>query len=768
MNMKTFTTALCVLTATVLLLTSGCPQPPTGTTVTVTPPNAVLEVGQSIALTAVSSSAGDALAWESSDPDVVTVTPAAGGTVTVTAAAPGTAEISAAGSLSGAVGACTISVPVGGDDGGIPSGPLAPGLNVTIDSVVVPADLKPVVTFTATNDKGAFVALAELSDLRMMLAYLETPADGSTARFLSYTTGYEDPDGKPGTGDEALQAVYDGARLAGVTQNSDGTMAYKFKSAIPAGYDVAATHRVAGQLQRVYPIDNVVYPANAVLDYRPDGNAVTANRQVSTTAVCNECHAGRPFHGSRREFDLCVVCHNTQSSDANSGNSVDMPVLIHKIHMGESLPSVQAGGKYEIIGYRGAVHDYSSVIFPQDVRNCTACHKEGADAAFYLQAPTRAGCGSCHDRTWFGKPGETPEGWHNHPLDFEHVDDSGCAFCHPATSPGVSPIDAAHRLPKDTAAAPGLSLALTNVVPDADAGTVTVTIAAKFGNGSPVTNLASLDRLGATIAYPASDYQTYVNEGIQGGSGPVGVLDTKESPTGVYNYTFKATFPGDTDDTFAVALEGRVRFTVEDVAYTQGTDSNGLTFFKFDRSEPEPRRTVVDEAKCNLCHSEMRFHGDQRFGVDYCLMCHNPKTTDASRRPGDQMPPVTVNFKDMLHLIHTGEELEKAYVVFGFGSRAIDFSEVRFPADRRQCGVCHVDSSMLLPAPLEAQPTVIMQGGDLISSTPPEQAACNTCHDSAKAIVHAMLNTSEGVETCSICHGVGADFDVSVVHAMAP
>jgi len=767
MNTRTVALALCVCLTMLVLLTSGCPSRPNGTAITMSPPNAVLEVGQSINVSAESSSALDALAWATSDPEVATVTPASGATVVVAAIAPGTAEITATGSLSGAVGTCTISVPVGGDDPP-PPGPLGAGLNVTIESVTVPADLRPEVAFTATNEKGGLVALAELSDVRMMLAYLETPAEGSTTRFLSYTTANEDPDGKPGTGDEALQAVYDNARLAGVTQKSDGTMVYKFKAAIPAGYDVTATHRVAGQFQRVYPIDNVVYPANAVLDYRPDGNTVTANRHVSTTAVCNDCHARLTAHGSRREFDLCIVCHNTQSTDANSGNSVDMPVMIHKIHRGESLPSVEAGGKYQIVGYRGAVHDYSTVVFPQDIRNCTVCHKEGTDAAVYLNAPTRAGCGSCHDRTWFGKPAETPEGWENHPLNFEHVDDSGCAFCHPATGTGVSPIDAAHRLPKDSGAAPGLSLAITNVAANADAGTVTLTIAAKFGDGSPVTNLASLDRLGATIAYPASDYQKYVNENIQG-TGPAGTLDTKESPTGVYSYTFKATFPTETGDTYAVGLEGRLRYTLGDVAYTQGTDSNGLTFFTFDGSEPEPRRTVVDEAKCNLCHSEMRFHGDQRFGVDYCLLCHNTKTTDASRRPGDQMPPVTVNLKDMLHLIHTGEELEQGYVVFGFGSNRMDFGEVRFPADRRACTVCHADGTMLLPVAAEAQPTIVMQGTEFVSATPPEQAACNTCHDSAKAVVHAMLNTgNDGIETCSICHGAGADFDVVKVHAIEP
>ena len=45
--------------------------------------------------------------------------------------------------------------------------------------------------------------------------------------------------------------------------------------------------------------------------------------------------------------------------------------MIHKIHYGINL----ANG-YRVIGYGGTPHDYSNIVFPQDVRNCTTCHQE--------------------------------------------------------------------------------------------------------------------------------------------------------------------------------------------------------------------------------------------------------------------------------------------------------------------------------------------------------------------------------------------------------
>ncbi|MGB7453056.1 MAG: OmcA/MtrC family decaheme c-type cytochrome, partial [Lysobacterales bacterium] len=81
--------------------------------------------------------------------------------------------------------------------------------------------------------------------------------------------------------------------------------------------------------------------------------------------------------GSRREIGLCILCHNpNQDIDPDTGNSFDMPLMTHKIHMGANL----ANG-YNIIGYRQTDHDYSDVVYPAEVNECESCHTGGIPTA---------------------------------------------------------------------------------------------------------------------------------------------------------------------------------------------------------------------------------------------------------------------------------------------------------------------------------------------------------------------------------------------------
>ena len=652
-----------------------------------------------------------------------------------------------------------------------PEGPQGPpgtgvawdaGLDITIDSVTVPADLRPEVRFRARDNRGNTVNKAEFSDLRFTLAYLEGSGAGKSVaspRYVNYILS--------GNG----QATYDGGRLNGTTQQPDGSFVYKFATALPAGYARDATHQLGGQFRRTYIVDGKSYIANPIYTFRPDGGTVAKTREIVNTETCNACHTRLGLHGDvRREIQLCILCHNEQSVDPDTGNSVDMPVLIHKIHMGEGLPSVEDGHPYQIIGFGGSVHDYSTVVFPQDIRNCTVCHQNAPHADVYKMLPTRAGCGSCHDRTWFGNPTATPEGFQNHPFDFDQPTDTQCAVCHTPDEPGVAAVTTVHRIPTQSEEAPGLALDIVDVSAIPADGTVQITFTAVNGDGSPVTALADLSSVSTLVAYPAPEYETYIREAIQGGGGPNGTLNTNASPTGTYVYTYRAKLPVGTGDTFAVAMEGRRTFAFGDANVTQGTSSNGLTFFTLDGSAPKPRRAIVDEAKCNACHGEIRAHGSQRFGVDLCLFCHNPNNTDIARRPeGALADTATIHFKQMIHKIHTGEELSGPYTVYGYGNVAHDFTHVRFPGDRRECEMCHLPGTYDVPLPADALSTVV-DNGTAVTEVLPERAACTSCHDSVLANFHAMLNAdaAAGVETCAVCHGAGRDFAVDSVHDMGP
>lgn len=735
------------------------------TVVVLGPIQAQLNVGDTYELGAASSSPSDTtFDWTTSDPAVAALSAEQGISVVVTALAEGTADITATGSASGRSSTVRVVV-VAGSQGPVivPGSQLAPGLHVEVEEVVIPADRRPLVRLVLTDDDGNLVAKKELGDARFILAYLAPGEAGEMSRFLSYTTRPEDPDGVPGSGDEQNQAVYDGAGLNGLTTNADGSLTYRFASALPEDYDPALTHQLGMQLSRTYAIDGMAYPLNSVYAFRPDGNEVTELRAVSDSATCNECHVRLQAHGSRREYQLCTLCHNTQSADAQSGNSVDLAQMIHKIHRGADLPSVQGGDPYQIIGFRNSVHDYSTVVFPQDVRNCQVCHNEESapDAAVFKTKPTLAGCASCHDRTWFGPLDQVPEGWTRHTAG-PAADSSLCAFCHTPDQ-----IVNAHKLPSQTDDAPGLALDIEEVLADPADGTLRIRFTAMDGAGNPITDLSVLDRVGATYAYPATDYETYASETIFG-AGATGTLASSTSPTGQYDFTFASKLPVGTDYTFAVALEGRRNFFHDGRTERQGTATNGLTYFTLNGGTPRMRRSVIDEASCNKCHGEVRMHGDLRVGADYCVMCHNPNETDEARRPAEAMPPSTINFKDMIHFIHSGENLEHGYVAYGRGG-PVDFSHVRFPTDRRNCTICHADGGQLLPVADEALPTVISQEGDILSIIDPIRAACTSCHDTEEVDAHAIINTSPaGVESCVVCHGEGSGVAVSFVHDTGP
>jgi OmcA/MtrC family decaheme c-type cytochrome len=140
--------------------------------------------------------------------------------------------------------------------------------------------------------------------------------------------------------------------------------------------------------------------------------------------------------------------------------------------------------------------------------------------------------------------------------------------------------------------------------------------------------------------------------------------------------------------------------------------------------------------------------------------------TDEAQRPPEAMPPVSINFPVLIHRIHRGEELtQKPLIVYGFGGRPIDFSNVFFPGNLAACETCHLPGAYDLPLPGNAQPTIITQAGKAISTTPPIRSACTSCHDTGAVAGHAeLMTTTNGIETCDVCHGAGKEFDVTAVH----
>ena len=81
--------------------------------------------------------------------------------------------------------------------------------------------------------------------------------------------------------------------------------------------------------------------AGTTFNFVPNGAAVTVTRDVIRTASCNTCHYQLAFHGGYAHgMEMCVLCHQPQNADPTSGNSLDLKVMAHQIHMGSQLPTV--------------------------------------------------------------------------------------------------------------------------------------------------------------------------------------------------------------------------------------------------------------------------------------------------------------------------------------------------------------------------------------------------------------------------------------------
>src|SRR5262249_9298474 len=302
------------------------------------------------------------------------------------------------------------------------------GVASEITAATVSAQGVVTITFTLTDDAGTPLvpSTASTSDprqarVRFTIAHLDVDTattEGQTVTFTRYRNYIVPTPGQPG---------YDsGGSLAAVDQ-ARGIYTYTFATHLPDGFPASETHTVGGQVQRTIRAQNVY--ANPLFDFVPAGGAVTTVRQVATTAECNHCHNPLAEHGGgRREVGLCQLCHTDQGFDSQTGNSIELQQMIHRIHRGTDLPSLQPPAPVgTMYGFGSAVAEVvkacaggalagvpcssnadcpngtctgttiTGVSFPQDIRSCAVCHSQGATANDYLTKASTSACTGCHD-----------------------------------------------------------------------------------------------------------------------------------------------------------------------------------------------------------------------------------------------------------------------------------------------------------------------------------------------------------------------------------
>ncbi|MGH9443271.1 MAG: OmcA/MtrC family decaheme c-type cytochrome [Thermoanaerobaculia bacterium] len=637
-------------------------------------------------------------------------------------------------------------------------GYIRPGLHVTVNSVVIPADLRPVVDFSLSDDFNQPLDRAgQVTPGPISVSFILDWWDPVTRHYTAYTTRtVTTPASSPHPGVTAVQAGTDANGT--FTDLSLGHATYRFKTMLPSGYDVTKTHTLGLYATRTLTdILNKNYYANAEFDFRPDAGAVTDVWDKTTNSRCNSCHNPLSAHGgARQDVKLCVLCHQPQTVDPDTGNTLDFKVLIHKIHDGANLPSVAAGTPYEIIGFNQAVTDFSKVKFPQDIRNCTTCHAAPAtQAANFFTDPSRAACGSCHDDVSFATGV-------NHPGGIQ-VDDSKCATCHqPQGVEFDASVLGAHTIPLKSKQLPGLKVEIVNAANTSPGQNPTVTFKITNGDGAAVDPKTLGSNLNLILGGPTVDYSINPFRERADGAAFNGTLST---------YTFHAAIPANATGTWAIAAEARRTVTIDvgdsdqNPSVTEGA-INPVFYIPVTDSTPQPRRQVVDIAKCNVCHDQLSLHGGQRFVVEECVICHNPNANDKALRPADAGSPESISFQRLIHRIHTGENLTHDYTIYGFGGSVNNFNDVLFPGDTRDCQKCHVAGAYTPPLPLTNLP---------VQTPPPPQewytpqqttaAACLGCHDTQEAAAHAFVMTAPFGESCAACHAADDEFAVDRVHA---
>lgn len=653
-----------------------------------------------------------------------------------------------------------------------------PGLSIKVNSAEIGADGAITVLFTLSDPRGLPLDREGITTPGpVAVSFVAAHIPEGQQQYVAYTT-------RQATGSVSGTVTQAGADTGGTfTKIADGQYRYVFGTRVPAGSHRASTHAIGIYGSRnLQEFDLGTNYASAVFHFVPSGGQVSVVRDIVRSQSCNKCHDEIAAHGgSRRGVELCILCHTPQTTDPDTGNTVNFPVMIHKLHAGRELPSVKAGKPYRIIGFNNTLFDWSTVGFPSDIRRCEACHEQttgAAQAMAHLTRPTRASCGSCHDDVNFA----TGEGHAAGP----QISDNQCATCH--VPQGELEFDAsirgAHTVPQDSAELSGLIVELLRVDDGAPGRRPIVTFTLKDKTGSAIST-SSLTNLSLILAGPTTGYG-FTNFGSDVATPGYVSEDARQaqcSPDGTCVYTFRHAVPENARGSFSIGVEGRRSETLlagtTRARNVQYGAQNKVIHFSVDGTPVQPARNVVATGRCNQCHTKLALHGQNRNEVAMCILCHSPALTDIARRPIAQnpqdrdQPPQGVNFNLLIHRIHTGEHLTAAgrpYVVVGFGGSHNDFSEVRFPAmsptgapgDRRNCAMCHLNGSEQL---LTRMKDDVQDPQGPIHPVKPITSACTGCHVSLPAASHALVNTSTLGESCDTCHGPTSQFSVSRMHA---
>lgn len=352
---------------------------------------------------------------------------------------------------------------------------------------------KPAITFTIKKTNGTAWNLSEMATGRIFLS-------GPTFNYQRVL---------PRVDDVITKSVY----------NGDGSYTYTFATGFPATYAapyndsatygandgelqgqnlLAGTYTVGMAVAWNYTVDGVAKKdvGNVTKDMLFGARAESVAHEVVKNENCNQCHVKIQAHGGGyQDTKMCVLCHTAGAQDASAtkpggipGTRIEFKMMVHRIHNGAHLPSVNGVTSDPATGVRVygtapvladvyvsnfGVANFSKANFPVFpnfnvsmprragfsslssaakttetnvlLRGVTACYKCHGDpdgsgpltapsqGDLHTQQPSRRACGSCHDDVDFSHSYVA-----NGMTMVAQPDDATCITCHAPTGTKLS------------------------------------------------------------------------------------------------------------------------------------------------------------------------------------------------------------------------------------------------------------------------------------------------------------------------------------------
>jgi len=624
------------------------------------------------------------------------------------------------------------------------------------------------------------------------------------------TPGSCDPGSPLYPGQWLVSQKQPGNDVGGATvELGDGRFTYTFADALPtpAAPDFvdlrAETLRVGVNLRgAVGTMDT-----SATLDFVATGGAV-GSWQLVTDAACNACHGTLVAHGRRTGVKYCAACHTWLCTDPDTvdpaalapatkstyPNPMEFGRLIHRIHRGKQLPTLflasssatwptvpftvappapylngrnaaaPVGTKFAVVGHlstevvfgriAGRVENFQpakilaeGIGYPQDLRNCEACHAGAPDRDWIGTgtstdvAISRRTCSGCHPDVFYGDPNDLarttplPDVTHLAHTGGAQLDDTACKDCHVVARSGgpklYAPIAEIHQPLNDRApnGSPRWSRVTGEItsVQNMKAGQLATVKFKMYDRDGSITPIDSptvpmdlvaptspvprkMTGLSIIVSGPTSDYVTD-NVVLRGSPlTDAAFVKTDDPVTHEFTYTFTEAIPPTASGTWAVGIEGRRRPTTAPPIWDAATDTfswpytgesvtehltNDVKFVDVAgtgaiTTDPgRARRAVVSQAKCEACHVELNLHGGNRHDISHCLLCHAPDATDWDKRPRDTRTPTDGGVVGTA-MVLLNDPIDPAATTKRWGSATMDGIEERSIHFKRMVHQIHV------------------------------------------------------------------------------